>query len=148
MPRRLWLSLAMLAVGGGLLVTSALAGPSLRQGGVFRVGITGASVQTDPHVSYISTALWLEYATAVKLDNGVTAKGNRLIIRLTRADASFLTKLTMPFFQATSTKVPLTHEVTGAYPSAGPYRFTRNEVNALTEIRRNPYYRGRRPHHL
>jgi hypothetical protein len=28
----------------------------------------------------------------------------------------------MPFFQATSTKVPLAQEVTGAYPSAEPYR--------------------------
>jgi ABC-type oligopeptide transport system substrate-binding subunit len=241
MPRRLWLSLAMLAIGGGLLATSALAGPAQRHGGVFRVGIEGASVQIDPQVAYVTTAWWLEYATAVKLYNwpdrpglignrlipeaaasftvsnhgktytffirpgfrfsdgtpvtaksfryafdrvanhdlstpgvqfitdtsgtnivgakaasdgkaqhvsGVTAEGNRLIIRLTRPDSSFLTKLTMPFFQATSTKVPLTHEVTGAYPSAGPYRFTRNDVNVLTSIRRNPYYRGTRPHNL
>jgi ABC-type oligopeptide transport system substrate-binding subunit len=78
----------------------------------------------------------------------VTVKGNRLIVRLTKPDGSFLTKLTMPFFQATSRKLPLTKEVTGAYPSAGPYRFTRNDVNELTSIRRNPYYRGTRPHHL
>jgi ABC-type oligopeptide transport system substrate-binding subunit len=241
MSRRLWLSLAMLAVGGGLLATSALAGPSLRKGGIFVVGNTGASVQIDPQVAYVSTAWWLEYATAVKLYNwpdrpgllgnrlvpeaaasftvsnhgktytffirpgfrfsdgtpvtaksfkyafdrvgnhdlqspgapfitdpngtnivgakaavagdakqvsGVTAKGNRLVIRLTKPDSSFLTKLTMPFFQATSKKVPLTHEVTAPYPSAGPYRFTRNDVNALTQIRRNPYYHRSRPHNL
>jgi ABC-type oligopeptide transport system substrate-binding subunit len=241
MPRRLWLSLAMLVAGVGLLAASALAGPSLKQGGVFRAGFEGASVQIDPQVAYVSTAWWLEYATAVKLYNwpdrpgllgnrlvpeaaasftvsnhgktytffirpgfrfsdgtpvtaksfkyafdrvanhdlaspgvqfitdpsgtnivgakavylgkaqhvsGVTAKGNRLTIRLAKPDSSFLTKLTMPFFQATSTKVPPTHEVTGAYPSAGPYRFTRNDVNVLTSIRRNPYYRGTRPHNL
>ena len=83
--------------------------------------------------------------------SGVTAKGNRLIIRLTKPDGSFLTKLTMPFFQATSTTLPLTHAVTGAYPSAGPYRFTRNDPN-VTSIRRNPYWKrgaGRmRPRHL
>jgi peptide/nickel transport system substrate-binding protein len=240
MTRRLWLSLAMLAAGGGMLAASALGSPS-RPGGIFRVGISGASAQIDPQVSYITTAWWLEYATAAKLYNwpdrpgplgnrlvpevaasftvsnrgrkytffirpgfrfsdgtpvtaksfayafdrvashdlespgaafitdpngtnivgakavndgnakhvsGVTAKGNRLIVRLKKPDGSFLTKLTMPFFQATSRKLPLTKEVTGAYPSAGPYRFTRNEVNVLTSIRRNQYYRGARPRHL
>jgi ABC-type oligopeptide transport system substrate-binding subunit len=240
MTQRLWLSLAMLAAGGGMLAASALGSP-LKQGGLFRVGISGASVSIDPQVSYITTAWWLEYATAAKLYNwpdrpgplgnrlvpevaasffvsnhgrtyaffirpgfrfsdgtpvtaksfayafdrvanhdlespgaafimdangtnivgakavndgnakhvsGVTAKGNRLVIRLTKPDGSFLTKLTMPFFQATSRKLPLTKEVTGAYPSAGPYRFIRNDVNVLTSIRRNPYYRGTRPHHL
>src|SRR3954453_1832138 len=82
MPRRLWLSLAMLAVGGGLLVTSALAGPTLRKGGIFRVGNSGASVQIDPQVAYVTTAWWLEYATAVKLYNWPDRPGllgNRLI---------------------------------------------------------------------
>jgi ABC-type transport system substrate-binding protein len=63
-----------------------------------------------------------------------------------------VTKLTMPFFQATATKLPLTHEVTGAYPSAGPYAFTRNDPNVLTSLRRNPFWKrgpGRlRPRHL
>jgi peptide/nickel transport system substrate-binding protein len=237
MPRRLWLSLAMLAAGGALLAGSALAGRSLRQGGIFRVGIAGPSVQIDPQVSYITTAWWLEYATAAKLYNypergallrpevashfkvsnggrtytffirkgfrfsdgtpvrarnfayaidrtaskqlaspgaqfitdsngtdiigaravnngeathvsGVVARANSLIIRLRRPDPAFLTKISMPFFQATSTKLPLTREVTRGYPSAGPYRFSRNDVNVLTSLRRNPYYRGRRPRHL
>src|SRR5437868_7068349 len=69
MPRRLWLSLAMLASGGALLAASALAGPSLRQDGVFRVGISGASAQIDPQVAFESSAWWLEYATAAKLYN-------------------------------------------------------------------------------
>jgi ABC-type transport system substrate-binding protein len=54
----------------------------------------------------------------------------------------------MPFFQATSTSLPLTQEVAGGYPSAGPYYFAGNEMNTLTSIRRNLYYRGARPHHL
>jgi hypothetical protein len=52
----------------------------------------------------------------------VTAKGYRLAIRLTRADGSFLSKLTFPFFQATSTKLPLNREVASAYPSAARTR--------------------------
>jgi ABC-type transport system substrate-binding protein len=46
----------------------------------------------------------------------------------------------MPFFQATSTKLPLTHEVLGAYPSAGRYSYTENQINVTTSIRRNPYW--------
>jgi ABC-type transport system substrate-binding protein len=52
----------------------------------------------------------------------------------------------MPFFQATSTKLPLTKEVVTLgsikdMPSAGPYAYSRNEVNRLTSIRQNPFYR-------
>ena len=209
----------MLVLGSAMLAASALASPSLRKGGIFRVGTSGASVQIDPQLGYVTTAWWLEYATAAKLynypdrgggrlapevatraivSNGgktytfsirkgfrfsdgtpvtagsfayaiqrarnkelaspggqfvtdvsrVVVRRNRLVIHLTRPDNSFLSKMAMPFFQATSRKLPLTHEVTGAYPSAGPYRFTRNDLNTLTSIRRNPYYRGHRPHNL
>lgn len=77
---------------------------------------------------------------------GVRVAGNRLIIRLTRADGTFLSKITMPFFQATSTKLPIDREVVSVssmddLPSAGPYVFTRNDVNRLTSIRQNPHWR-------
>src|SRR4051812_9245041 len=76
---------------------------------------------------------------------GVEAIGNKLAIRLTRPDGTFLSKITMPFFQATSTKLPIDREVVNVasmddLPSAGPYVFTRNDVNRLTSIRRNPYW--------
>jgi peptide/nickel transport system substrate-binding protein len=243
MPRRLWFSLGTLALGAGLLATAQLAGAARgwRQGGVFRVGMTGASVQIDPQLAYVSTAWWLEYATAAKLFNypdragaaggllrpevasrytvssdgrtwtlfvrkgfrfsdgspvtaasfayaidrvanhdlaspgapfitdaagtnivgakdvtdgkathvrGVVVKGNRLIIHLTRPDGSFATKLAMPYFQATSRRLPLKREVLTGYPSAGPYFMSHNEPNVSTELRRNAYYRGTRPRHL
>ena len=237
--RGLWLSAVLLAVGAALMVSAQLAGAaSERRGGVFRVGTTGASVQVDPQLAYITTAWWLEYATAAKLFNypdkkgpagtilqpevaskyvvsnggkrytffirkgfrfsdgtpvtamnfkhainrvanrelaspgvqfitdekgtdivgaeevnqgngtdvrGVKVRGNRLIINLTRPDGSFLSKITMPFFQATSTKLPLNQEVVNVdsaddLPSAGPYTYTRNDVNTLTSIRRNPFW--------
>jgi len=238
--RRFWLSFAMLAVGGVLMVAAQLAGAApARQGGVFVAGTTGASVQVDPQLAYITTAWWLEYATAAKLYNypdkrgpagsflqpevasgykvsnggrrytffirpgfrfsdgapvtarnfvyaidrvanhdlaspgaqfitdpkgtnivgakevndgegthvrGVRAKGNRLIINLTRPDGSFLSKITMPFFQATSTKLPIDREIVSVdsiddLPSAGPYALTRNDPDFLTSLRRNPYWR-------
>src|SRR5262245_62729846 len=74
--RRLWLSLAMLGVGGALLVVAELAGAAPeRKGGVFVVGTTGASVQVDPQLAYITTAWWLEYATAAKLFNYPDKRG-------------------------------------------------------------------------
>ena len=76
------------------------------------------------------------------------AKGNNLVIRLSSPDAALLTKLAMPFFQATSLKLPLKTEVTAGYPSAGPYYFAKNIVNELTSLRRNPYWHGNRPRHL
>ncbi len=234
----------MLATGGALLATTQLAGaagesPSFTKGGVFRVGVTGGSVQVDPQLAYISTGWWLEYATAAKLYNypdqngeagarlvpevasrftvsdhgrtytftirkgfrfsdgtrvtpssfkyainrvanrelaspggsfitdanganivgargvnegkatdvsGVTVMANRLTIRLTDADPAFITKLAMPFFQATSTKLPLNREVVDitditTMPSAGPYAFSRNDVGQLTSLRQNPFWK-------
>jgi len=234
--RRLGLSLAMIAAGVGLLVGAQLAGASgAKYGGIFRYGVTGWSVPIDPQVSYITTAWWLEYATAAKLYNypdkpgpagtiprpevasgftvsddgrtytftirkgfrfsdgspvtarnfayaidraanhklespaaqfitnpsgvnivgaigvnqdygkhvsGVKVKGNRLIIHLVRPFGAFLSIISMPFFQATSTKLPLTHEVTTPYPSAGPYFFSHHAENVRTSIRRNLYWKG------
>jgi oligopeptide transport system substrate-binding protein len=244
MHRRLWLSVAMLATGASLLVAASFASAgttqgALKKGGIWKVGTTGASVQVDPQLAYITTAWWLEYATAAKLFNypdksgpagtklipevaskftvgnggkkytffirkgfkfsdgsavtagsfkyainrvankdlaspgaqfitdengtniigaqevnngqgtdvrGVQVRGNRLIINLTKADGTFMSKITMPFFQATSRKLPLNREVVnvnnaGDLPSAGPYTYTRNDVNTLTSIRQNPNWK-------
>ena len=47
-----------------------------------------------------------------------------------------MAKITMPFFQATSTKLPLTKEIVNVsgndLPSAGPYYMSRNDSNELT----------------
>jgi peptide/nickel transport system substrate-binding protein len=228
----------MLVVRGALTVAAqfASAAPE-RQGGVFVVGTTGASVQIDPQLSYITTAWWLEYATAATLYNypdkrgpagsllqpevassfkvsnggkrytffirkgfrlsdgtpvtaknvayaidrvanhdlaspgaqfitdpkgtdivgvkevnegngihvrGVRVRGNSLIINLTKPDGSFLSKITMPFFQATSSKLPLTKEIVNVsgndLPSAGPYYMSRNAPDDLTQLRQNKFW--------
>src|SRR5262245_49547653 len=233
----------MLATGVALMAAAQLAAAaSEKQGGIFRVGTTGASVQVDPQLAYITTAWWLEYATAAKLFNypdkkgpagtilkpevasryvisnsgkrytffirkgfrfsdgspvtarnfayaidrvanrdlaspgaqfitggwegneteivgakdvnqgtaqhvrGVRVRDRRLIIDLVRPDGTFMSKITMPFFQAASTRLPLGREVVnvgsaGDLPSAGPYTYTRNDVNRLTSIRRNPFWK-------
>jgi ABC-type transport system substrate-binding protein len=233
--RRLWLSTAMLATGVGLMAAAQLAGAAPdRRGGIFKFGTTGASVQVDPQLDFITTGWWLEYATAAKLYNytpkgtlvpevasrykvsnggrrytffirkgfrfsdgrpvnarsfkyainrvankglaspgaqfitdrnaveivgakdvndgrardvrGVQARGNRLVIDLVRASPRFVSTIAMPFFQATSTKLPLDREVvnvgsTNDLPSAGPYAFTLNEPNTKTSLRRNRFWK-------
>ena len=74
MHRRLWLSVTMLVAGASLLVAASLASaagnaPALKKGGIWRLGTTGASTQIDPQLAYVTTAWWLEYATAAKLYN-------------------------------------------------------------------------------
>jgi oligopeptide transport system substrate-binding protein len=58
-----------------------------------------------------------------------------------------MSKITMPFFQATSSKLPLTREVVNitdikTIPSAGPYAYSRNDVNTLTSVRQNPFWKA------
>ena len=235
MPRRVWLSLVLLATGAALMIVAQFAGAAPeRRGGIFKVGTTGASVQIDPQLTYITTGWWLEYAIAAKLYNyrpggklvpevasrftvsnggkryafflrkgfrfsdgsrvtaasfkyainrvanhdlgspgaqfitnttgvdivgakrvndgeatnvsGVQVRGNRLIIKLKKPSNLLVSILAMPFFQATSTKLPLDREVVNVrsmsdLPSAGPYAFTVNDVNRLTSLRRNPYWK-------
>ena len=244
MHRRLWLAVMMLVAGASLLVAASFASASagsshaFKKGGIWRYGVTGASTQVDPQLAYVTTAWWLEYATAAKLYNypdkqgpagsklvpevaskftvsnngrrytfflrpgfkfsdgakvtaanfkraidrtankalaspgapfivdpngtnivgakkvndgkatsvsGVTAKGNKLTINLTKPDGTFMAKITMPFFQATSLKLPLSKEVVNVsktnMPSAGPYYMTRNDPDKLTQLRQNPNYK-------
>jgi ABC-type transport system substrate-binding protein len=241
MNRRLWLSVAMLAAGAGLLVAASLASaagkaPTLKNGGTWKYALAGSGETMDPQVTYLTTTWWLEYATAAKLFNypdktgaagsklvpevasrfavskngrtytftirkgfkfsdgkPVTAKnfvwaikrvmsnglqspgkgfvtdpgatdilsykasGSKLIIKLKKASGQFLSQLAMPFFQATSTKLPLNKEIANAsklnqIPSAGPYTLKFSDPDRSTQIVQNKFWKkgpGRnRPRHL
>jgi peptide/nickel transport system substrate-binding protein len=235
MKKQLWLSAAMLTVGVALLGSAQLAGAApQKRGGIFKVGMVGASVQIDPQLSYITTGWWLEYATAAKLYNyrpggklvpevasgfkvskagrrytftirqgfrfsdgtpvtaasfayaidrlanydlgspaaqfitdstgvdiegaqfvnegngthvsGVQARGRKLSITMNRPSGKLISVLAMPFFQATSTKLPLDREIVNItsmadLPTGGPYAFALNDVNRLTRLRRNPFWK-------
>ena len=75
----------------------------------------------------------------------VRANGMKLVIDLTSTEGDLISTVAMPFFQATSTTLPLDREVTDVrsmtdLPTAGPYVFTLNDVDRLTSLRRNPYW--------
>jgi oligopeptide transport system substrate-binding protein len=76
--------------------------------------------------------------------SGVRVRGNRLIVTLTKPDATFLAKITMPFFQAMPTGLSRTNKIINVsgnqLPSAGPYYVSAREPNRLVTLRKNPFY--------
>ena len=106
----------------------------------------------DPNATNIRGAAAVRAGSA-RNASGVTVRGNRLTIRLTKSDPTFLAKITMPFFQATSTKIPRGREVVNvsscrAFPTAGPYCWRLRDPNRTIVLSRNPFYPrriGKRP---
>jgi ABC-type transport system substrate-binding protein len=81
---------------------------------------------------------------------GVTAKGNKLTIKLLHPAPDLLARLAMPFFQAISNQTAATIDPQGvnAYPSCGPYYISARTPNRSITLKANPYYKGSRPHHI
>jgi hypothetical protein len=79
---------------------------------------------------------------------GISVRGNRLTIRLTGRAPDFLNRVAMTFFSAVPEDLPISATGVKLPPSAGPFYFARRELGRLIVLKRNPYYGGRRPHHL
>ena len=80
--------------------------------------------------------------------SGVKVRGSHLIITLTHAAPDFLARMAMPFFCAVPTN--LAHDPNGVLnpPSAGPYYIADRVPNKSITIKKNPYYKGKRPHNV
>jgi len=80
--------------------------------------------------------------------SGVKVKGSHLVITLTKAAPDFLARMAMPFFAAVPTN--LAHDPNGvlAPASAGPYYIADRVPNKSITIKKNPNYKGKRPHNL
>src|SRR5947199_8463999 len=78
--------------------------------------------------------------------SGVKAKGNHLIVTLTKAAPDFLARVAMPFFAAIPVNTP--HDPNGVLTpaSAGPYYVANRVPNKSIVLKSNPYYKGKRPH--
>jgi ABC-type oligopeptide transport system substrate-binding subunit len=83
-------------------------------------------------------------AGKAKTASGVTVKGNRLMIRLTKADGSLVAKLGMRFFQAIETSLRTDPKGVDVYASGGPYQIVSRQVGRKIVLRKNPYYSGSR----
>jgi ABC-type oligopeptide transport system substrate-binding subunit len=80
--------------------------------------------------------------------SGVVAKGNKLVIKLTKPDGGMLAKLGMPFFQAIPLNLPIDSHGVAAYASAGPYYIASRTVGRQIVLKRNTNYKGPRPHNV
>ena len=80
--------------------------------------------------------------------SGVVARGNTLVVRLTRAAPDFPQRMASMFFCAVPPTLPIDAEGAGAFPAAGPYYVVDYKPAERIVIRRNPYYGGRRPHNV
>src|SRR3954452_7750276 len=80
--------------------------------------------------------------------SGVKVNGKHLVITLTKASPDFLARMAMPFFCAIPTT--LAHAPNGvlAPPSAGPYSISDRVPTKSITIKKNPNYKGKRPHNV
>jgi peptide/nickel transport system substrate-binding protein len=80
--------------------------------------------------------------------SGVSASGNRLVIRLTRPVLDFPAQLTTPFFCAVPPSLPSDAEGVGAFAGSGPYFVSEYVRGVRVVLEENRFYRGARPHHV
>jgi class 3 adenylate cyclase/tRNA A-37 threonylcarbamoyl transferase component Bud32/streptogramin lyase len=82
--------------------------------------------------------------------SGLAAHGSTLVLRTTRPVPDLVDRLALPFFSAVPTGTPAAdfdwqrHPI----PTAGPYYISYQNIGWQTVVRRNPNYRGLRPHNL
>jgi len=77
--------------------------------------------------------------------SGVKASGNTLTVKLTKANATFVSQLGMQWFTATKANTPYTSQGLQTFPSAGPYYISSRDPGRSTVLKRNKYYKGDRP---
>jgi peptide/nickel transport system substrate-binding protein len=80
---------------------------------------------------------------------GVRAAGNRLILRLTKKVPDLPARVTMPYFCPVPTDLPIAPEgVAAPFPGSGPYYVAEFVLGRHVVLKRNPFYRGPRAHHV
>jgi ABC-type oligopeptide transport system substrate-binding subunit len=99
----------------------------------FLADIVGAQAVIDGKASSVS---------------GVKVKGSHLIINLTQPSPDFLARVAMPFFCAIPTNLPIDANGVETLPAAGPYFISDRTPNKSIVLKRNPNYKGKRPHNV
>ena len=79
---------------------------------------------------------------------GVVARGNTLVIKLTRPAPDLPHRTASTFFCAVPPTLPIDPEGAGAFPAAGPYHVAEYRRGERVVIRKNTFYGGSRPHHV
>jgi ABC-type transport system substrate-binding protein len=100
-------------------------------GGTFLTDVVGAKAVTEGKASHAS---------------GVTAHGNRLVIRLLQPHPDLVSRLGMPFFCPIPVDLPHDPLAVDHLPGSGPYYVASHVPNEQIVLKRNPFYNGLRPH--
>lgn len=103
----------------------------------------------SPAASFVDDVVGAEEVLAGRAAEatGVRVRGNRLIVALTAVAPDFVARIAMPFFCAIPPRLPAVEGGVGApVPSGGPYYVAEWTRKRQLVLRRNPYYRGTRPH--
>jgi peptide/nickel transport system substrate-binding protein len=79
---------------------------------------------------------------------GIAARGNRLVIRLTRPVPTFPARMTAPWFCAVPPGLPADPEGATTFHAAGPYYVAEHVRGRRIVLRENRFYRGSRPHRV
>ena len=101
----------------------------------------GVNVQIDKLIA--GGSAFLDGKT--KVLSGVSAKGQVLVVKLTKANPTFVSIMAMQWFAAVKPDTPYTDKGLTIYPSAGPYYIKAHDVGRSLLLARNPYYKGNRP---
>jgi ABC-type transport system substrate-binding protein len=102
---------------------------------------------SSPAVSFMGDIVGAAAVVSKKAKHasGIRVNGDKLTITLTRPAPDLLARLAMNFFCAVPTDLPIdARGVTS--PGAGPYYVAKRIPGRSIEIKRNPFYRGPRPH--
>jgi YVTN family beta-propeller protein len=79
---------------------------------------------------------------------GVSARRDRLVLRLARPAPDLTARLAARYFCAVPPSTPITAKGIDTVPSAGPYYVASHIPKRSLVLRRNPNYEGSRPHRL
>jgi ABC-type transport system substrate-binding protein len=103
--------------------------------------------QGSPAIAFMHTVVGADARNENKAKSisGVTAKGQKLTVKLTQADPTFLAEVAMPFFAAVKPSMPINPKGENVYPSGGPYRIVSRDVGRQVVLERNKFYKGSRP---
>ena len=103
--------------------------------------------QASPAIAFIHDVVGADERNVGRAASvtGVVARGQQLVIRLKRANPTFLAEIAMPFFAAVQPSMAIDPQGISVYPSAGPYRIVSRQVGSQVVLERNRFYRGSRP---
>jgi len=103
--------------------------------------------QASPAIAFLHDVVGADARNQGKARSvaGVTANGQKLVVKLVQASPTFLAELAMPFFGAVKPSMAIDPKGISVFPSAGPYRIVSRAIGQSLTLARNPNYKGSRP---